>query len=101
MFGLNRKPAHARLNAEELGELKALNGLIKAERYKLLQVHNHPKVVLDSKRWLKVQQGVIDALEAASAELITEFAKRHGVPPGTVVVDLRSAEVWNQKLQNE
>lgn len=84
-----------KLHPTELGEIRALTDLIRCEKFKLEQVKGNTLNVEDGKKWVKTQEGIVQLLDNAKANLISQCLQRLGYPQGTPVsLDLATGKTW-------
>lgn len=96
MFFKNKKNY---LHDYELAALKATNGLLKQERYKLEIIERSLGEIYKGEQWVRTQGGIVRALEYAQSSMIRQLAIAHGFPAGTSMdIDLRDGKIKNIKL---
>ena len=96
MFFKNKKDY---LERHELDALRATNGLLKQERYKLEIISRSLKNIYKGEQWCKTEQDIVNALEYAQSSLIRQFAVVRGYEVGTSLdIDLKDGEISRVQL---
>lgn len=87
-----------RLSAKELRELRAINKLLKQERFKLNVVSANTALVFRGQNYTKTQADVVKVLELAQEALISQSAERLGYTQGTPIeINLESGKISIKK----
>ncbi len=82
------------ISKKELGELRAINKLIRQEEYKLHVVAENTVRVPEGLKWCKTQQAIVSLLKESQERLVQRVAQAAGFEIGTSIsLDLESGTI--------
>lgn len=87
-----------RLSKQELGELRAIQEMIKAEAFKLKLVQGNTALVRHHKRWVERQEDLVKLLTAERESFIHLCCRDRGID-GAVSIDLTSGRITKKHGQ--
>lgn len=85
-----------KLTTQELGELRALERIIREEQFKVALVEKNTIVVKGAKEYAERHRGIIQLLGNEKENFISKCAHRLGFE-GPVSLNLETGKIWNRK----